>query len=151
MKESRYGEQLRASGEELLSAVRHLKFSRDSVSELEWVRDIDDWSPEALEKVEAFTSRFARVVDLLIHRVFRSIDFYELQEPGTLLDVANRAERRGFVESVEWLREMKDARNRIAHDYSGDRLPELLGFCRNELEALLLACERSADYIEDLL
>ena len=151
MNKSRYGEQLRISREELLSAVRHLKFSRDSVAQLKPVKEIDDWPPGDLEKVEAFTSRFARVVDLLIHRVFRSIDFYELQEPGTLLDVANRAERRGFVESVDWLREMKDARNRIAHDYTGDQLPDLLEFCLSELEALLLVCDHSAGYIQDLL
>lgn len=151
MKKSLYAQQLRAAAEELRSAVEHLEFSRDSVARLETVALTAEWSPEALEKVEALTSRFARVVDLLIHRVFRSIDFYELQEPGSLLDVANRAERRGLVDSVDWLREMKDARNRIAHDYTGERLPELLSFCQDEMSALLLACERTADHIERLL
>ena len=151
MKNSVYRDQLRNSAEELNSAVQHLKFSRDSVARLEHVAHTEDWSPEALEKVEAMTSRFARVVDLLVHRVLRSIDFYELQEPGTLLDVANRAEQRGLIDSVDWLREMKDARNRIAHDYTGERLPELLDFCNSELNALLLACERTIDHIEQLL
>lgn len=151
MKKSIYRDQLRAAAQELVSAVEHLKFSRDSVAQLEMVQIIADWPPEALEKVEALTSRFARVVDLLIHRVLRSIDFYELQEPGSLLDVANRAERRGLVISVDWLREMKDVRNRISHDYSGGRLPELLGFCMDEMNDLLLACERTIDYVEQLL
>jgi hypothetical protein len=151
MNSSIYAKQLRAAAEELLAAVQHLKFSRDSVAQLASVEQMEDWSPEALEKVEALTSRFARVVDLLIHRVLRSIDFYELQEPGTLLDVANRAERRGLVDSVDWLREMKDARNRIAHDYTGERLPELLSFCQSEMDTLVLTCERTADHIEQLL
>jgi len=151
MKKSIYADQLRASADELAAAVEHLTFSRDSVNQLEVVQATEDWSPEALEKVEALTSRFARVVDLLIHRVLRSIDFYELQEPGTLLDVANRAERRGLIDSVDWLREMKDARNRIAHDYTGERLPELVRFCQDEMSALLLACERTMEHIEQLL
>lgn len=151
MKKSIYREQLRSSARELAAAREHLTFSRDSVAQLETVQAMEDWSPDALEKVEALTSRFGRVVDLLIHRVLRSIDFYELQEPGTLLDVANRAERRGLVDSVEWLREMKDARNRIAHDYTGERLPELLRYCQDEMGELLLACERTIDYIEQIL
>lgn len=151
MKKSIYGEQLRASADELAAAVEHLTFSRDSVARLEAVQVTEDWSPEGLEKVEALTSRFARVVDLLIHRVLRSIDYYELQEPGTLLDVANRAERRGLIDSVDWLREVKDARNRIAHDYTGERLPELLRFCQDEMSELLLTCERTIEHIQQLL
>lgn len=151
MSSSIYAKQLRAAADELVAAVDHLKFSRDSVASFVGVEAMEDWSPEALEKIEAFTSRFARVVDLLIHRVLRSIDFYELQEPGTLLDVANRAERRGLVDSVDWLREMKDARNRIAHDYTGERLPELLSFCQNEMSALLRSCDKTMDHIEQLL
>jgi hypothetical protein len=146
-----YAKQLRAAADELLAAVEHLKFSSDSVAPFVGVERMEDWSPEALEKIEAFTSRFARVVDLLIHRVLRSIDFYELQEPGTLLDVANRAERRGLVDSVDWLREMKDARNRIAHDYTGERLPELLSFCQSEMNTLLRSCDKTVDHIEQLL
>lgn len=104
MSASIYAKQLRTAADELIAAMQHLKFSRDSVGSFDGADSIDDLSPEALEKIEAFTSRFARVVDLLIHRVLRSIDFYELQEPGTLLDVANRAEGRGLIVSVDWLR-----------------------------------------------
>lgn len=151
MSESVYAEQLRVAREELLAAVRHLKFSRDSVAQFKNSGELAKWSPEALEKVEAFTSRFARVVDLLIHRVLRSIDYYELQEPGSLLDVANRAEARGLIVSVDWLRELKDARNRIAHDYTGEQLPDLLSYCQDEAEALLQACRTTQTYIDELI
>ena len=63
MKKSLYAEQLRVSADELATAVEHLTFSRDSVNQLDAVQATGDWSPEALEKVEALTSRFARVVD----------------------------------------------------------------------------------------
>lgn len=151
MKNALYRQQLLESRTELSAAVGHLEFSRESVSGSLDLESSTEWSPEVLEKVEALTSRFARVVDLLIHRVFRSIDYYELLEPGSLLDAANRAESRGLVASVDWLRELKDARNRIAHDYTGSHLPELLSFCLGELSALLQVCEATQNYIDRLL
>lgn len=151
MKRSLYQEQLAESGAELAAAIGHLEFSRDSVSDALNSASSVEWGAEVLEKVEAFTSRFARVVDLLIHRVFRSIDYYEFQEPGSLLDVANRAEARGLIASVDWLRELKDARNRIAHDYTGEQLPDLLSFCQSQLEPLLKTCKDTQAYIEQLI
>jgi uncharacterized protein with HEPN domain len=61
------------------------------------------------------------------------------------------AEKRGIIESVDWLRELKDTRNRISHDYAGDRLPEILAYCREELPRLLTTCKRMMDYGERLL
>ena len=46
--------------------------------------------------------------------MLRSLDRVELKPEGTLLDVVNRAEKRGFVGQSEELREMKDVRNMIA-------------------------------------
>lgn len=81
---------------------------------------------DQLESVEVFCSRFARTVDLLVNQVLRGLDRAELQAQGTLIDVVNRAEKRGLVEHAETLREMKDLRNIIAHDYAGARLAEVL-------------------------
>ena len=69
-----------------------------------------------LESAEAFTGRFARSVDLLVNKVLRALDRVELKPEGTLLDVVNRAEKRGLVERAEELREMKDVRNMIARE-----------------------------------
>jgi uncharacterized protein with HEPN domain len=68
-----------------------------------------------------------------------------------LLDVANRAEKRGVIESVEWLRELKNTRNRISHDYAGDFLPEVLEYCHTELPRLLTACDLITAYGNVLL
>ncbi|MEX2444324.1 MAG: hypothetical protein WD492_12000 [Alkalispirochaeta sp.] len=62
---------------------------------------------------------------LIVHKVLRSIDSVELIEPGSLMDTANRAVSRGFVDSVEILRGYKDLRNDIAHEYQTDDLAEL--------------------------
>lgn len=134
---------------ELDRALGHLAYSANACADIQ----PDEPAPteDALARIEAFTSRFARVVDLMSKRVLRALDQFEMYEAGTLLDVANRAEKRGMIESVDWLRELKDTRNRIFHDYAGDRLPEILAYCREELPRLLKTCKRIKDYGESLL
>ena len=148
MSDSVYAAVLQSVRQELLDARKHLSFSIESVSS---VACAGKWSELELEKVEAFTSRFPRVVDLLINRVLRAIDRYELNEPGTLLDTANRAEARGLISGVDWLRELKDVRNRIAHDYAGLQLPDLFVYCQRVIPALEQTCIRVDNYIDQLL
>lgn len=140
---------LRESLAELDRALGHLTYSANECADLPSDRAAQ--SEDALARIEAFTSRFARVVDLMSKRVLRAMDQFEMYEAGTLLDVANRAEKRGVIESVDWLRELKDTRNRISHDYAGDRLPEILAYCQGELPRLLTTCKRIMDYGERLL
>lgn len=89
------------------------------------------------ESCEALTSRFARLNDFLVQRVFRTLDQIELMDEGTPLDRLQRAEARGGILSAERWRELRLLRNAIAHDYlieSADRVlreslmaaPELL-------------------------
>ena len=77
----------------------------------------DDYSPDEFDKFETLTSRFARVSDIIIQKVFRSIDAVEFEEKGTLIDVVNRAHKRNLINSVDEIREIKDLRNEIAHEY----------------------------------
>ncbi len=134
---------------ELDRALSHLVYSGEACAD--FTPDEPAPTEEVLAQIEAFTSRFARVVDLMSKRVLRAMDQFEMYEAGTLLDVANRAEKRGLIESVDWLRELKDTRNRISHDYAGDRLPEILAYCREQLPCLLATCKRINEYGETLL
>lgn len=130
-------------------AILHLEYSANVCSELPQTEFPN--TEEALARIEAFTSRFARVVDIISKRVLRAIDQFEMYEAGTLLDVANRAEKRGLIDSVDWLRELKDTRNRISHDCAGDRLPEIFSYCRQELPELLMTCKRISEYGDRLI
>ena len=82
----------------------------------------------------------------MLIRPYRQSHLENGLDPGTLLDVANRAEKRGLVRSVDWLRDLKETRNQIAHDYSGERLTEVLSYCITELSQLLEACTRTSSY-----
>ena len=77
------------------------------------------------ESCEALTSRFARLNDFLVQRVFRTLDQIELADEGSVLDRLQRAEARGLITTAERWRELRLLRNAIAHDYlieSADRV-----------------------------
>ncbi len=134
--------------DELASARNHLNFSFQRVGPLP--NHLDGIEGEQLESAEAFTSRFARVVDLLVNKVLRSLDRVELRPEGTLLDVVHGAEKRGFVKRAGLLREMKEIRNAIAHDYAGSQLPEIFAYCREHKLILDGICERLEGYVAKL-
>ena len=56
----------------------------------------EKFSVSDYDALESFLSRFARVCDLLFRKVFRSIDVYELEPQGSLLDVLNRSEKKDW-------------------------------------------------------
>ena len=129
---------------DLAEARRHLDYSFRQVAGLP--DSLQGATENQLESVEAFTGRFARAVDLLVNKVLRSLDRVELKSEGTLLDVVNRAEQRGFVNRAEELREMKDVRNMIAHDYAGAKAAEIFAYCRGQKPVLDAVCDRVVAY-----
>jgi uncharacterized protein YutE (UPF0331/DUF86 family) len=131
---------------ELRDARQHLDFSAARVAD--FPADLQGIHGEQLESAEAFTTRFARVVDLLVNKVLRGLDRVEMQPEGTLLDVVQRAEKRGFVTEASLLREMKGVRNVIAHDYAGARLPEIVDYCRQKKPILDTVCNAVEVYAE---
>jgi len=134
---------------ELADARRHLDYSHQQVASLP--PTLAGATEAQLESVEAFTSRFARAVDLLVNKVLRGLDRVELKPPGTLLDTVNRAEQRGFIDRAENLREMKDVRNMIAHDYAGAKAAEIFTYCCEQKPIFDAICERVAAYVGKVL
>jgi uncharacterized protein YutE (UPF0331/DUF86 family) len=114
-------------------------------------RDIGGARPYSAEQFDAFetlTSRFARTVDILIHKVYRAVDAMEMEDGGTMLDVVNRAHKRGLLDSVERLRDMKDIRNEIAHEYSQDSLEDLFADVMSLTPELLALTNKARTYCE---
>ena len=92
----------------------------------------ETYTEEQFDAWENLVSRYARAIDVITNRVFRSIDSMELEESGTMIDVVNRAEKRGIITAVDRLRDLKDIRNDIVHQYDTDDLRSLF---RATLEA----------------
>ncbi len=76
-----------------------------------------EYSPEEMGALETLCSLFVRSIDYLIRKVFRSIDDVEFENQGTLIDLVSNAEKRGLIESTDKLREIKELRKDIEHEY----------------------------------
>jgi len=92
------------------------------------------------EAFEALTSRFARLCDLLLQKVWRVLFIVELEDDGSVRDRLNRAEKKGLIDDAETFIEMRLLRNRIAHDYNMAKMNEIykevLGFTPLLLDAI---------------
>ena len=92
------------------------------------------YTEEQLDDFEALTARFARSVDMLIHKVFRAMDAVEMVQEGSLIDVVNRAHKRGLFAEVEPIHYMKDLRNAISHEYRDAKLIEIFEEVMKQIE-----------------
>lgn len=104
-------------------------------------------SVEQRESCEALTSRFARLCDLLMQRVFRTIDQVELADEGTMLDRLARAEKRGIIDSANEWRELRELRNQIAHDYLIESSDRVLLEAHRRSPVLIACVEKTTDYV----
>ncbi len=105
-----------------------------------------DRSDEDLERLEALTSRFGRLSDILVQKVFRLIDIVEFENEGTVLDRINRAEKRGIIVSAENFKDMRLLRNRIAHEYLKEPLETVFANTFLLTPQLLHCCVTTKDY-----
>jgi len=99
------------------------------------------------ESCEALTSRFARLNDFLLQRVFRTLDQVELADEGTGLDRLQRAEARGLISSAERWRELRLLRNAIAHDYLIESADRVLRESLATAPELIETAERVGSYV----
>jgi uncharacterized protein YutE (UPF0331/DUF86 family) len=75
--------------------------------------------------------------DLLVNKSLRTLVAFELEDPGTLLDILQKAEKRGIISSGANFRKIKQLRNMIVHDYAGEDLAESFTLCRQWTPELL--------------
>jgi uncharacterized protein YutE (UPF0331/DUF86 family) len=106
----------------------------------------EHYTEEEFDDFENLVSRYARMLDVILNKVFRSIDAIELEDGGTLLDVVNRAEKRGIVDSAERVRDLKDLRNDIVHEYETDDLRSLFRQTLDATPELFSIAEKIESY-----
>lgn len=103
---------------------------------------------EEFGKFETLCSRYSRGIDFLIRKMFRTLDEYEFENQGTLVDVVNNAHKRGLFDDIEKIRIMKDVRNTIAHEYIEDDLTEVFDEVLEYTEVLILIIKTTLSYIQ---
>lgn len=114
--------------EDLQNILNHeLKLLKESSNALEYSYNIckeiglkEKYSEKELESYEALCSRFARLSDIMIQKILKTVELIDLESSGTVRDRINRSHKKGLITSAERLIEIRILRNEIAHEY----LPE---------------------------
>jgi hypothetical protein len=106
----------------------------------------ETYLPEEFDIFETLSSRFARSIDFLVRKVFRSLDDVEFEKQGTLIDVVNNAHKRGLFESENQIRLLKNIRNDIAHEYVDEGLKNLFGDILEQTPLLISIIKNSIEY-----
>ncbi|MEN9597377.1 MAG: hypothetical protein RL236_1811 [Pseudomonadota bacterium] len=106
---------------------------------------------ETINHYENLCSRFSRTIDFLIRKVFRAIDAAEFETQGTLIDTINKAHKRQLFESIEVMRDLKDLRNEIVHEYIDDALEAVFVEVRDLTPALIQIVNNTLTYAKRLL
>jgi len=109
-----------------------------------------NYSIDEFGKFETLCSRYSRSIDFLIRKIFRTIDAYEFENQGTLIDVVNNAHKRGLFKDIDELRIMKDIRNTIVHEYIEEDLIDVFEEVLEYSEKLIVIIRVTLDYIEGL-
>jgi uncharacterized protein YutE (UPF0331/DUF86 family) len=98
-----------------------------------------EYSFEEMDHLEAFTSRFARLSDIVIQKMFRIIDKIDLEDEGTVRDRINNAEKKGLIDNGETFGQIRIVRNDITHEYHSENLKEIFRMAL-DLTPHLLSC-----------
>lgn len=144
---------------------KQIQALRVELRELQNARDVLEYSftkntkvtispgldPDQLESLEALTSRFARLSDIIIQRIFRYLDTIDLEESGTARDRIHRAEKREIIASAEQFIQIRLLRNEIAHEYKGESIYDIFDRVFALTPVLLDSVNRILDYTEDTI
>lgn len=127
---------------------KQLAWLKLSCDECKVIQIKENYSVDEFGKFEILCSRYSRSIDFLIRKIFRTIDEFEFENQGTLVDVVNNAHKRGLFEDIEELRIMKDVRNTIVHEYVEDDLVEVFDEVLLYSDKLIVIIENTLDYID---
>lgn len=95
-------------------AAAMLKHSFETCKSIE---NKSDYTLAELDLFEALTSRFARLNDIIIRKMFRLIDRLDIEPEGTVRDSINRAEKKNLIDNTDQFGSAREVHNIIAHEY----------------------------------
>ena len=99
--------------------VENLLYTRRKIDarkiDLEWASTLAT-TPDEAEIVDAFVSRFSRLQDTLEDKLIPVLLRLVLEPVGSVIDNLNRAEKLGWLSSVDAWQDARLQRNRLAHE-----------------------------------
>lgn len=113
--------QINAIKDHVEKALSHLEYSLRKIQHIPSDFNIEDF--EILETFDSFTSRFARLSDIMAKKLVRSLVLKD--DPsfnGGLMDFLNQAEKLGFISDANHWWVIRSLRNKEAHEYTEEDL-----------------------------
>jgi hypothetical protein len=110
----------------------------------------NDYTIEEFGYFETLCSRYSRGIDFLVRKIFRSLDEFEFENQGTLVDVVNHAHKRNLFQDIDQLRLMKDMRNTIVHEYIEDHLVAIFADVFEYTQCLMEIMNTTRVYMQNL-
>ena len=105
-----------------------------------------NYNEEEAIALEALTSRFARLSDILLQKTWRALFAVELEEEGTPRDRINKAEKKELIGNAHNFLDMRILRNKIAHEYNIENTNKLYKEVYQNIPELLDAVKRLHQY-----
>ena len=90
--------------------------------------------------LDAFVSRYGRLQDTLGDKLLPTILRASLEKTGAQLDNLLRAEKLGWIESVQVWIELRELRNRLVHEYI-ESADDLLNALQQALQGVHILTE----------
>jgi hypothetical protein len=101
-----------------------------------------------LVQIEAYTARFARVLDIYTQKILKTIDVLEGYGGGSLRDILNRSEKAGIIDSANYLLSCRILRNEIAHDYIPNQQRKIFVDVRDKYTELKSAIQQTRSFLK---
>lgn len=143
MNENKWQKLLEKYMQEAEKAAVALEYSYQKCLQLKAPFDL-----EQQESVEALAARFARLIDIMLQKVWKTVEKIELDEQPTTKDRILAAEKKQIVESASLVIQAKQLRNQIAHDYAGEELEIIFSQLLQFAPTILLAWTNTKKYIQ---
>jgi hypothetical protein len=107
-----------------------------------------DFSDEELVQMEAYTARFARVLDIYTQKILKTIDILEGYGDGSLRDILNRCEKAGIIGDANDVLSWRILRNEIAHDYIPSQQRKIFFEVRDRYSEIKNAINQTHSYLK---
>ena len=101
--------------------------------DIEWIEALDQ-NPQHSEMLDAFVARFGRLQDTIGDKLLPAILKLNLEPVGSQLDNLFRAEKLGWIDSVDQWIELRELRNSLVYEYMTS--PEKLLFALKKVVQL---------------
>lgn len=107
-----------------------------------------EYSFEEMETFDSFTSKFGRTSDLYTQKILRTIWMLLHEAFLPFIDLLNKAEKLGIINSADSLLEIRDLRNQITHEYIPEAITDLIPEVMEKCKDLFINIETTKTFIQ---